>query len=264
MMVACLSPADNNYEETISTLRYANRAKNIKNKPKINEDPKDTMLREYQNEIEELKQMLERNGGVGLEPQQPSEEILEAERQRVREQYEAEMREMREKFASEQQSKARVQEEVEEMRRQYEEKLLQVEQRARTAAAERSAGSARAGSSQPGQTSQQENKEQKQAMEKLKKLQNSLLDGGKRAGDLDLKEKRLRKKKAAEKRLKVLGEALGHVDDEDGVLVKVYDDIQTELQEKTAALKQMKQRVLYICSTLFCFCSMCCTYITVL
>jgi hypothetical protein len=29
-MVACLSPADNNYDETLSTLRYANRAKNIK------------------------------------------------------------------------------------------------------------------------------------------------------------------------------------------------------------------------------------------
>ena len=36
-MVACISPADNNYDETLSTLRYANRAKNIKNKPKINE-----------------------------------------------------------------------------------------------------------------------------------------------------------------------------------------------------------------------------------
>ena len=48
LMVACLSPADNNYDETLSTLRYANRAKNIKNKPKINEDPKDAMLREYQ------------------------------------------------------------------------------------------------------------------------------------------------------------------------------------------------------------------------
>ena len=78
---------------------------------------------------------------------------------------------------------------------------------------------------------------------RLRKLQGVLLDGGKRAADKDLKERRLKKKKAAEKRLKVLGEALGHVDDEDGVLVKVYDDIQTELQEKTAALKKMKQRV---------------------
>ena len=62
MMVACLSPADDNYDETISTLRYANRAKNIKNKPKINEDPKDAMLREYQEEIEKLKTLLENQG----------------------------------------------------------------------------------------------------------------------------------------------------------------------------------------------------------
>ena len=58
LMVACLSPADNNYDETLSTLRYANRAKNIKNKPKINEDPKDALLREYQDEINRLKAML--------------------------------------------------------------------------------------------------------------------------------------------------------------------------------------------------------------
>lgn len=62
LMVACLSPADNNYDETLSTLRYANRAKNIKNKPKINEDPKDAMLREYQEEIRKLKEMLDKQG----------------------------------------------------------------------------------------------------------------------------------------------------------------------------------------------------------
>jgi kinesin family protein 3/17 len=43
-----MGPADWNFDESISTLRYANRAKNIKNKPKINEDPKDAMLREFQ------------------------------------------------------------------------------------------------------------------------------------------------------------------------------------------------------------------------
>ena len=67
MMVACLSPADNNYDETLSTLRYANRAKNIKNKPKINEDPKDAMLREYQSEIEKLKQLLEQQPETGVQ-----------------------------------------------------------------------------------------------------------------------------------------------------------------------------------------------------
>ena len=58
LMVAAISPADYNYDETLSTLRYANRAKNIKNKPRINEDPKDTMLREYKEEIEKLRQAL--------------------------------------------------------------------------------------------------------------------------------------------------------------------------------------------------------------
>lgn len=50
-MISNIGPANYNFEETLSTLRYANRAKSIKNKPKINEDPKDAMIREYQNEI---------------------------------------------------------------------------------------------------------------------------------------------------------------------------------------------------------------------
>lgn len=58
-MVAAISPADYNYEETLSTLRYADRAKSIKNKPRINEDPKDALLREYESEIAELKSMLQ-------------------------------------------------------------------------------------------------------------------------------------------------------------------------------------------------------------
>ena len=58
MMIAAISPADYNYEETMSTLRYASRAKHIKNKPKINEDPKDTMIREFKEEIERLRKML--------------------------------------------------------------------------------------------------------------------------------------------------------------------------------------------------------------
>jgi len=51
LMIAAVSPSSDAYEETLSTLRYADRAKNIKNKPKINEDPKDALLREYEDEI---------------------------------------------------------------------------------------------------------------------------------------------------------------------------------------------------------------------
>ncbi|XP_023036472.1 osmotic avoidance abnormal protein 3 isoform X1 [Drosophila willistoni] len=63
LMISCISPADTNYDETLSSLRYANRAKNISNKPHINEDPKDAKLRQYQSEILKLKRMLEESQG---------------------------------------------------------------------------------------------------------------------------------------------------------------------------------------------------------
>ena len=44
VMIANIGPADYNFDETVSSLRYANRAKNIKNKPRINEDPKACLL----------------------------------------------------------------------------------------------------------------------------------------------------------------------------------------------------------------------------
>ncbi|CAG9462123.1 unnamed protein product [Pedinophyceae sp. YPF-701] len=69
VMVANCGPADYNYDETMSTLRYANRAKNIQNKPKINEDPKDAMIREYQEKVAELKAKLAQRKGAAQPPQ---------------------------------------------------------------------------------------------------------------------------------------------------------------------------------------------------
>uniref|UniRef100_A0A8B9JPG4 Kinesin-like protein n=1 Tax=Astyanax mexicanus TaxID=7994 RepID=A0A8B9JPG4_ASTMX len=63
VMVANIGPASYNVEETLTTLRYSNRAKNIKNKPRINEDPKDALLREFQEEIARLKEQLEKRSG---------------------------------------------------------------------------------------------------------------------------------------------------------------------------------------------------------
>ena len=64
IMVANIGPASYNYDETLTTLRYANRAKNIKNKPRINEDAKDALLRQYQEEISRLKEKLAQKGTV--------------------------------------------------------------------------------------------------------------------------------------------------------------------------------------------------------
>uniref|UniRef100_A0A8C1XLW0 Kinesin-like protein n=1 Tax=Cyprinus carpio TaxID=7962 RepID=A0A8C1XLW0_CYPCA len=78
-LCANIGPADYNYDETISTLRYANRAKNIKNKARINEDPKDALLRQFQKEIEELKKKLEEGEEISGSEGSGSDDIDEGE-----------------------------------------------------------------------------------------------------------------------------------------------------------------------------------------
>ncbi|KAK2174001.1 hypothetical protein NP493_836g01049 [Ridgeia piscesae] len=58
IMIAAISPADINYEESLSTLRYADRAKQIKTVAKVNEDPTEKLIRELQEENKKLKEML--------------------------------------------------------------------------------------------------------------------------------------------------------------------------------------------------------------
>lgn len=58
-MISAIGPSSYNYTETISTIRYAHRAKKIKNRPKINEDQRDALLREYENEIMYLRNQLD-------------------------------------------------------------------------------------------------------------------------------------------------------------------------------------------------------------
>ncbi|CAG9861907.1 unnamed protein product [Phyllotreta striolata] len=58
IMIAAISPADCNYGETLSTLRYANRAKNIINKPTVNEDPNVKLIRELREEITKLRALM--------------------------------------------------------------------------------------------------------------------------------------------------------------------------------------------------------------
>ncbi|XP_055502054.1 kinesin-like protein KIF1A isoform X10 [Leucoraja erinacea] len=57
-MVAALSPADINYEETLSTLRYADRAKQIRCNAVINEDPNNKLIRELKDEVSRLRDLL--------------------------------------------------------------------------------------------------------------------------------------------------------------------------------------------------------------
>ncbi|KAL1817639.1 hypothetical protein ACET3Z_020213 [Daucus carota] len=55
VMIACVSPADTNAEETLNTLKYANRARNIQNKAIVNRDPVAAQMQRMQNQIEQLQ-----------------------------------------------------------------------------------------------------------------------------------------------------------------------------------------------------------------
>lgn len=55
LMIACISPADSNMEETINTLRYADRARKIKNKPIVNVDPRAAEMNRLKQQVRKLE-----------------------------------------------------------------------------------------------------------------------------------------------------------------------------------------------------------------
>ncbi|XP_050299180.1 chromosome-associated kinesin KIF4-like [Anthonomus grandis grandis] len=63
LMVACVSPADYNLDETVSTLRYADRARKIKNKPIINQDPKAAEINALKRQVKQLQLQIVGQGG---------------------------------------------------------------------------------------------------------------------------------------------------------------------------------------------------------
>ncbi|KAJ6443297.1 kinesin [Purpureocillium lavendulum] len=76
-MIAAISPADINYDETLSTLRYADSAKRIKNHAVINEDANARMIRELKEELALLRSKLGGGATVGGGPGAPPEEIYD-------------------------------------------------------------------------------------------------------------------------------------------------------------------------------------------
>ncbi|KAL0994127.1 hypothetical protein UPYG_G00118050 [Umbra pygmaea] len=86
LMIACVSPADSNIEETLNTLRYADRARKIKNKPVVNVDPRAAEMKHLKQQVQELQVMLlHARGGVapvlsGSEPAENVSKILERTR----------------------------------------------------------------------------------------------------------------------------------------------------------------------------------------
>ena len=74
-MICAISPANMNFEESLSTLRYADRAKKIQNKAVINESAQDKLIRELKAENEQLKKML--RDAVGADGMVNAKDFLE-------------------------------------------------------------------------------------------------------------------------------------------------------------------------------------------
>ncbi|KAG8831635.1 kinesin-like protein Klp8 [Serendipita sp. 399] len=81
-MIAAISPAD--YEETLSTLRYADQAKKIKNKAVVNEDPNAKLIRELKEELEMLRARVADSGMTGLGGEETFDPTVPPEKQVVR------------------------------------------------------------------------------------------------------------------------------------------------------------------------------------
>jgi kinesin family protein 3/17 len=167
VMIANLGPADWNFDETLSTLRYANRAKSIKNKPKINEDPKDTMLRQFQEEILKLKEQLEAQlngqsveGGGTVVHKEVVEKIVKV-------QDEAKIREIEEKLAKEK----------EEITKRAEEERQKIESQKNLAEEEKQKLLIALKEKEDAQKASKDNQEN--LVKKLKKMEEKLLVGTK-------------------------------------------------------------------------------------
>ncbi|WAQ97743.1 KIF4-like protein [Mya arenaria] len=74
VMIACVSPADSNMEETLNTLRYADRARKIKNKPVVNWDPQTAEIMKLKSTVQQLTMKLI-HAGIGDMPDEEVEKI---------------------------------------------------------------------------------------------------------------------------------------------------------------------------------------------
>ncbi|CAH0730290.1 unnamed protein product, partial [Brenthis ino] len=222
VMIATVGPAESNYVETISTLRYANRAKNIENRTHVNSEPGDALLTRFQQEIDQLKKQLEEN----------SNEIEEEEEEEVSEEelsddtltdpeldvLDPEEKKMRRKMRREEKEKLN-REKAHQARKVLEEKKAEL---------------------------QRTKKQQEELKEKLQRLESKVLVGGENLLDKADAQRRLLERAAAELELRALNEMrlredLQKKEAERLDLEERYSSLQEESAAKTRKLKRAVQ-----------------------
>ncbi|KAM9814306.1 kinesin-like protein KIF17 [Neosynchiropus ocellatus] len=280
LMIACLSPADYNYEESLSTLRYANRAKSIQNRPRINEDPKDALLREYQEEIKKLRAMISNklgsDGFLNASSSKPESCSTDDEKENIKKDYEDRLAKLQADYDAEQESKAKLQDDMAALRCSFESKLSNLE---KTQASRGSSGATddlRRQNMSPNrfcspametltqlsepsesedtvpresrvagqtETTGAESLDQKQALKRLQQLEQEVL-GGEQVRNKELRQKHLQRKSLADQRRVQLIHALSENGEEsEMVLFDVYNSIQEEVHAKSQMLSRVQGKL---------------------
>lgn len=243
-MIANCGPADYNYDETLTTLRYANRAKNIKNKPKINEDPKDAMLREYQDEITRLRDELraqEKNmttqiiDGKPVAVQAPEKEIREKIVEKIVVQREGVSEAELEAF------QARAQAEKAELRRQAQAEMKTLVATQSQREEEREALAARLRETAVEKLEMK--KQQAEMVSNLEAMEAKLIVGGQlmdKAARQELELREAQSKLESQRRQeRELATALAERDDSNFMLEEQYASLQDEVDTKTKKLRKL-------------------------
>lgn len=212
-------------------MRYASRAKNISNKPIINEDPTVALVREYQEEILRLKKLLESSTEKVPETQTIIDhDWLDQEKLKLKADFEAETLRLRMEHEAQKLEKQELQRDVEKLKAHYEKQFEMLAKKQE-------------------EVKDQNNNlkspvSQAEILSRIESIKASLI-GGERANDLQLKEKRYKKKMAAQRKLSALAEALGRIEQSHDreMLKEHYTDIHQELQAKTEAYRAQKKKV---------------------
>nr|XP_014351852.1 PREDICTED: kinesin-like protein KIF27 [Latimeria chalumnae] len=85
VMITCISPSSSSFDESLNSLKYANRAKNIRNKPIVNYNPDWDRMDEMELEIKALREALQnQHMSLGTHTSQASQELLGQEKTRIR------------------------------------------------------------------------------------------------------------------------------------------------------------------------------------
>ncbi|UJR31560.1 hypothetical protein I4U23_019047 [Adineta vaga] len=247
LMIAAISPAHDNYEETLSTLRYANRAKNIKNKPHINEDPRDAQMRILQEEINRLKQELLDVGNVNRDNQSlPSDgkgfqvnydEEIEREKERLRMEFECEAGELRRQCEDERLTNHELQQKYNDLKEQYDGDINALEGYNLQTKGKKKGRLGKQTNDGNDRSPRLMNSQEK--LQRLHELENKLI-GGEEINNEEQKKKRkkklneMREKQEQRKRLTKAIET-----NDDDVMMRVFDNAQEELHFTSKKLEQL-------------------------